>query len=252
MHPILFRIGSVEIRSYGFFVALAVVVAFYLLHKEARRKNFYADKMLDMELIIVVFGIIGARLLHVLVNLDFYTKEVFSIFLLWGGGLAIYGGIISAVVAGWVFAIKKGMPFWETADFIIPYIVLGQSIGRIGCFLNGCCFGRPAALPFLGVIFPGDTIFRYPTQIYASVALLGVFVILRIIQQKPHFAGCIFFLYLALYTTQRFFIDFLRGDNPTYALGLTISQIISIIIFLIVLFPLMLKITLRPRLRARK
>ena len=236
MHPILFEIGPITIRSYGVLVACAFFVGFFLLYKEAGRRNFYADKILDLGLLILIFGVIGARALHVLVNFDFYKSNLPDIFFIWKGGLAFYGGLILAILASWLFILKKKLPFWKTTDFIAPYIALGQSIGRIGCFLNGCCFGKSAPLSFLGVIFPSDTIYRYPTQLYASFALLCIFVILRLIQKKPLFSGFVFMAYLILYATQRFFIDFLRGDTSRYALNLTVSQIISIIIFAIAIF----------------
>ncbi|UCD55032.1 MAG: prolipoprotein diacylglyceryl transferase [Candidatus Omnitrophota bacterium] len=224
MHPILFEIGPVTVRTYGVLVACAFFIGFSLLYEEARKQNFYPDKILDLELLILIFGIIGARALHVLVNFDFYRENLPDIFFIWKGGLAFYGGLISAILASTVFILKKKLPFWKTADFVIPYIALGQSIGRIGCFLNGCCFGKPAP-------FSGHTIYRYPAQLYASLALLCIFVILRLIQKKPLFTGFVFTAYLILYATQRFFIDFLRGDTSRYALNLTVSQIISIVLF---------------------
>ena len=114
------------------------------------------------------------------------------------------------------------MPLWKTADFIIPYVALGQSIGRIGCFFNGCCYGKPM-----------NALENFPTQIYAALALVIIFVILKIAQKKSFFAGFIFILYLVLYSVQRFFIDFLRGDTPRYYLNLTASQLISIVVLVI-------------------
>ena len=231
MHPILFEIGPLTIHTYGAVVALAFLTGFLLLSAEARRKNFYPDKILDIELVILVFGMIGARILHVLVNFDFYARNPLDILMIWRGGVAFYGGLIMAIAASWIFILKNRMPFLKTADFIIPYIALGHAIGRIGCFLNGCCFGKPAAAMWPGVVFPNDGVFRHPTQIYASCALLFIFVILKIAGEKPHADGSVFVLYLVLFGVQRFLIDFLRGDNPTYALGFTVSQFISIGLF---------------------
>lgn len=150
---------------------------------------------------------------------------------IWKGGLAFYGGLLLAIPVSIIFMIKNKMPVLKTADLIAPYLALGHSIGRIGCFFNGCCFGKPVVYKFLGVTYPFDTIPRYPTQLYAVFCLLLIFVILRVMQNKPRFSGFIFSMYLILYSTQRFFIDFLRGDNPTFSFGLTISQIISLFIF---------------------
>lgn len=235
MHPILFEIGPVVIRTYGVFIAVAFLVSFLLLYKEAKDRNFYPEKILDLEFLILVSGVIGARALHVLVNLNFYSKNLPDIFLLWRGGLAFYGGLILAIAAAWVFIRKKNLPLWETVDLIAPYSALGQSIGRIGCFLNGCCFGKPASAHFLAVTFPGETVPRQPTQIYASLTLLLIFVILKLARERAPFSGFVFGLALLLYSAQRFFVDFLRADNPTYIFDLTVSQIISVIVFVVAL-----------------
>lgn len=228
MHPILFQIGPLAIRSYGVFIATAFLTGFWLLYAEAKRRSFYPDKIRDMEFYILVFGIVGARALHVLVNLDHYAPDVFLIAKLWHGGLAIYGGLIFGIIAGWVFIAKNGMPLFATGDLVIPYVALGQAIGRIGCFFNACCFGKVAANPALGVIFPGDSVARYPTQLYAAAALLAIFVFLKLAGQKKPRSGFLFASYLMLYAAQRFAIDFLRTDTPRYLFGLTVSQFLSV------------------------
>ena len=222
MHPVLFEIGPFTLRSYGALIALAFFVGYFLLYRDAKKKNFYPNKILDLELVMLIFGILGARALHVLVNLGYYRENVIDTFLLWRGGLAFYGGLILAVLASWIFIVKNKMPRWETADLIIPYVALGQAIGRIGCFLNGCCFGKDG----------------HPTQLYASLALFCIFTILKRAQKNTPFAGFIAGLYLLLYSLQRFFIDFLRGDTPRYYLNLTASQLISIGVLALAIFVL--------------
>jgi len=228
MYPTLFKIGPLTIHTYGVIIAIAFFTGFYLLYKEAVSKAYYPEKILDLELVILVSGIIGARLLHVVVNPHFYSANPFDVFFIWQGGLAVYGGLIIAIVSSWVFILKNRMPLQKTADLVIPYIALGQSIGRIGCLFNGCCYGKYVTSSCPGIIFPPDTVPRYPTQVYASLALLLIFVILKIFGGRPRIQGSVFTLYLFLYGGQRFLIDFLRGDNPTYILGLTVSQVISI------------------------
>ncbi|MBL7157615.1 MAG: prolipoprotein diacylglyceryl transferase [Candidatus Omnitrophica bacterium] len=220
MHPILFEIGPFTLRSYGVLIALAFFVGYFFLYREAGRKNFYPDKILNLELVILISGILGARALHVLVNLDYYRANLLDIIFFWKGGLAFYGGLILAVLASWAFIVKNKMPRWETADFIIPYVALGQAIGRIGCFFNGCCFGKDG----------------HPTQLYAAFALFCIFVILKLTRKNEPFTGFVAGLYLLLYGLQRFFIDFLRGDTPRYALNLTASQLISVGVLLLAAF----------------
>jgi len=231
MHPILFEIGPVTIRSYGALVACAFLVGFALLYAEAKRRNFFPDKILDLELCIILSGLVGARALHVLVNLSYYRNNIFEIFLIWHGGLAVHGGLFLAILAGWLFILKNKMPLRQTGDLIAPYIALGQSIGRVGCFLNGCCYGKEAMFSFLGISFPGEATYRYPTQLYASLFLLLIFVILKIAGERVHVAGTVFAAYVVYYSMQRFLIDLLRDDLPRYAAGLTITQFIGIAFF---------------------
>lgn len=204
---------------------------FFLIYREAKRINHYPDKILDMEIWILLAGVIGARALHVFANFSHYINDPISMLYIWKGGLAFYGGLILAILVSIIFMIKNKMPVLKTADLIAPYLALGHSIGRIGCFFNGCCFGKPVTHKFLGVTYSFESIRRHPAQLYAAFCLLLIFVILRIIQKKPKFSGFVFSTYLLLYSTQRFFIDFSRGDNPIFSLGLTISQSISLVIF---------------------
>lgn len=232
MHPVLFKIGNLTVTSYGVLVAAAFFIGFSLLFAEAKRKKFYPEKIPDLELCILVSAVLGARILHVLADFSYYANRPAEIIMVWRGGLAIYGGIAAGLFVGWLFILKNRMPLWETADFVMPYIALGQSIGRIGCFLNGCCFGKEAIDAHLSVSFPGEMVLRYPTQVYAALALLCIFIVLKFAGKKSFFSGCVIGLYLVLYSLQRFFIDFFRGDNPIYLFGLTISQMMSIVVFL--------------------
>jgi len=233
MHPVLFELGPITVRSYGVCVALAFLTGFTLLHIETVRKNFYPEKILDLNLLILVSGIIGARALHVIVNFDFYSQNPLGMLAVWRGGLAFYGGLIVAIFVSLWFLLRNGIPVLAAADFYAPYVALGQAIGRIGCFLNGCCYGKPVAAGYPGVFFPGESFARYPTQVYASLALLLIFFALSLARRKKFFPGFVMGLYLLLYSAQRFIIDFLRGDNPTYIYGLTVSQIISIFVFIL-------------------
>jgi phosphatidylglycerol:prolipoprotein diacylglycerol transferase len=144
------------------------------------------------------------------------------------GGLVWYGGLTFAIIFGVVYLKIKKQPILAILDLISPYIALAQSIGRIGCFLNGCCFGK----------YWQELNIRYPTQVFSSLSLLFIFLILKILYEKRDGflilskKGNIFFLYLAFYSTKRFFIEFLRGDTQPFILNLTIFQIISIAIFI--------------------
>lgn len=238
MHPILFQFGPFKIYSYGLAVACAFLVAAYLASREARRQNFPAEKMLNLCLYAVIAGIIGARLLYVLQNYNFYLQYPQKIIMLYRGGLSFYGGLILATIFVIVYLKRQNLPIAQNLDIIAPYLALAQSIGRIGCFFNGCCYGKPTTA-FFAVYFPGENIPRHPVQLYNSLNLLLIFVLLRTVQSKADkrakIGGRIFLLYCLFYSLMRFFMEYLRGDNLRIFANLTAHQLISIFIFLLCL-----------------
>jgi phosphatidylglycerol:prolipoprotein diacylglycerol transferase len=231
MHPILVKIGPFSIYSYGMMIALGFSLAAYLMYTRAREFGLTGDNVVDMLVLVLIGGLIGARLLYVALHPAYYAARPIEILDFSKGGLVWYGGFLSGLLAFFLYAHFKKLRFWDVGDFIVPYVALAQSLGRIGCFLNGCCFGSaaPASFP-LGVAFPDITGLRHPTQLYSSLALLGIFVILRFLQDRRHFAGEVFLLYCVLYSAKRFLMEFLRGDNPHLLFGLTLSQAISVLV----------------------
>lgn len=236
MYPLLFEFGPFKVYSYGFFVALGFIVSTYLAGLEAQKKNIHPEKILNLALGLVISGILGARLLYVLQDLKFYINYPGEILMLHRGGLSFYGGFILATIFAVFFLKRQNLAIFKTFDMVCPYLSLAQAIGRIGCFLNGCCYGKPTSSVF-SVYFPGEDIARHPTQLYSSMGLLSMFIILRIFQakadEKSHFAGQIFLLYCLLYSFMRFFMEYLRGDNPGVWADLTIHQLISAGVFAI-------------------
>lgn len=229
MFPILFKAGPFCVYSYGMMVAIGFCVVTFLVYHRAAIFGVDKDKMVDYLILILVTGIIGARILYVIINIGYYLKNPIEIFYLSRGGLVWYGGFIAAFMASSWFVRLKRMDLWDVADLMAPYLALGQAFGRIGCYLNGCCFGIAAPANF---IF-GD---RHPTQVYAAILLLVIFAYLFRMQERRRFAGEIFMAYCMLYPVKRFIIEFLRGDNPKIFLGLTISQLISLAIFTAAVF----------------
>ncbi len=230
MHPILFRFGPITLYSYGLMVALGFITATLLAARTAPKFGIAPDRINTLSLIILISGIIGARALYILLNLKDFISDPVEIFMISHGGLVFYGGAVVSFLSGAAYSKISKMPVLDTADLIAPYIALGHSIGRIGCFLNGCCFGKPAAI-FLGVAF-GDGVIRYPTQIYSSVCLLLLYMFLRVCLEFRQFRGQIFFLYIIFYSAGRFYIEFLRGDSPIVAFNLTVFQLISLALLL--------------------
>ena len=237
MHPILLKVNSLNVYSYGFMVALGFAVAVFLMCASAGKFNLNKDRVIDLSILVLVAGVIGARLLYIILNLKYYIANPLEIPQLSKGGLVWYGGFLAAIAAMIIYVRRKGLGFLAVADFFVPYLALAQAFGRIGCFLNGCCYGieAPPGYP-LAVIFPQDFCSRHPTQIYAALALILMYIILRLWQEKPHFTGEIFLAYCMLYSVKRFLIEFLRGDNPRVVLGLTLSQATSTAVFFVSLF----------------
>ncbi len=229
MYPVLFKIGPVSVYSYGAMLALAFLVVAFLARRRAFTLGMDGDAILDLCIWLIVSGFLGGRLLFILLNLDYYRENPLDTLKLWQGGLVWYGGLIAAVAVAIIFLSAKRMPILKTGDLMMPYVALGQSIGRIGCFLNGCCYGKATALP-IGVTFSAAQGPVHPTQLYESAAMLIVFLILR---KRVPGNGRTFFLYLMMYSVIRFLIEFLRGDNPAIMMGLTISQVISVIVLVV-------------------
>ncbi|MDD5174247.1 MAG: prolipoprotein diacylglyceryl transferase [Candidatus Omnitrophica bacterium] len=234
MHPIIVKIGSIYIYSYGLMVAVGFAVATLLAYRHADDFGISRDKVIDLGIVMLIGGIVGARIVYIALNFQYYMENPLEIINLTRGGLVWYGALISGmIIAAW-FLKKNKISFWAAADLFAPYIALAQAFGRIGCFLNGCCYGSVAPAGFmLNVIFPGESVCRYPTQIFSAIGLLLIFVILRIWQKRRHFGGEIFLGYGLLYSIKRFGVEFFRGDYPKILYGLTISQLISVAIFVV-------------------
>ncbi|MFH1190212.1 MAG: prolipoprotein diacylglyceryl transferase [Candidatus Omnitrophota bacterium] len=234
MHPILFKIGPVTVYSYGVMVAAAFGVVAFLIYRRAPKFGIEGGVMIDYLTLMLVSGVAGARILYVLLNISHYKACPIEILDLSKGGLVWYGGFVSAVLMSIWFSMKRGIDFWSVTDLFAPYIALGQAFGRIGCYLNGCCYGIPAPHGFI----LGET---HPTQIYSSILLFIIFIILIKWQDVRRFKGEIFIGYCMLYSFKRFLVEFLRGDNPRIFMSLTMSQLISAAVLAAALFVLKIK-----------
>lgn len=231
MKPVLIEIGYFTIYSYGLMLAIGFILATAFAMRAANKNGINAGKILDLCLFILITGIIGSRILYVALNWPYFSANPADIILLNKGGLAIYGGFALAIPASVWFIKKSNLPFWKTADLLSPYIALAQSVGRIGCFLNGCCYGKPTDI-FLGVYFPGKIFKVHPAQLYSAAGLFIIFLILTSSYKKRRSDGTVFLLYLILYSVFRFFIEMLRGDTNQLVFGLTLFQCLSLVLFL--------------------
>ena len=162
-------------------------------------------------------------------NLKFYLSDPLEIIMLQHGGMSWFGGLIfGSFAACWMIKRAK-LNLLETLDLLAPFVALGQAIGRIGCLLNGCCYGKVSRW---GLYFPSQDQVLIPTQLYSSLLLLLIFYILRTLQERKHLAGQIFYSYLFLYALKRFGIEFLRNDTPKLIFSLSLFQLLSIPVFI--------------------
>ncbi len=221
MFPIICKIGPVTIYAYGAMFAAAVMLCTFLLSRDAGKVGIQQDVIFDLAFWVIAAGILGARLFYIFLHPEFFRENPLEIIMLQNGGLAWQGGLIFASVAGVMFLKKKGLSLGVMLDLAAPYAALGQSIGRIGCFLNGCCYGKEVAW---GIFFPVHHAHLHPTQLYLSFGLLILFFVLKKYQKAPHRVGGVFTVYLFLDALLRFVVEFFRADHDVLAFGLSIFQ----------------------------
>lgn len=229
MFPVLVKFGPLTIYSYGVAMAVAVFIALSLFLEEAKRQGYVKDAIVDLGMITVVSGIVGARLLYIGLNFSFFMEHPEEIIMLHHGGLAILGGIVFGVLAVYVFCRKKKLSFLKIADLLVPFVAFAQAIGRIGCFFNGCCYGIPSRY---GFYFPVHDAVLVPSQLISSFLLLVLYVVLRATQRRAHSAGSVFARYIIFYSVLRFFVEFIRGDSLKPFFGFTIFQLFCIVFFM--------------------
>lgn len=223
-------------------MALAFIVGLWTASRRGLREGIPAEKIFDIGPWLIIGTIIGARALHVVTywQEEFAGQPFWEVFAVWQGGLVFYGGLIGATLAACMYARLKQIPVWKLADVLAPSIALGYVFGRIGCFLNGCCYGRACSLPW-AVTYPADnpnhppTFPVHPTQLYDSLMNLALYVGLAWLYRHKKFNGQVFAAYLLCYAVTRSIAESFRGDySPLHihsALHLTPGQLVSIGIF---------------------
>lgn len=221
MHPDVIRYGFLHIRSYGLMLAIAFLVGTWLALREARRLAMDEDKLVSVILATLVSGVLGARALYVLEHIEEFRGGWGSVLAIWQGGLTLYGGIAAGTVVGLLLARRMGMPVWTVADALAPSVALGTMFGRIGCFLNGCCYGKPTHLPW-GVTYPPDSfpglefgnVPVHPAQLYFSLAGLVLFVFLWSLRKRLVIPGQLFWVFVGTFGLMRAVLDFTRAYEP--------------------------------------
>ncbi|HPN72732.1 MAG TPA: prolipoprotein diacylglyceryl transferase [Candidatus Omnitrophota bacterium] len=226
MHRILFSMGPVTFYSYGFCVAIGVALAVLFSVRQAGKEGIKQSDALDILTVMILGGIAGGRLLFVLINRELYAEDPLRAFNLSEGGMAFQGALFLSLVSGAVACFLKKISFLKFSDVVAPYLALAHSVGRIGCFMNGCCYGKPV-VSGISVMFPGDTVRRIPIQLYSSAGLFSIFLLLLLIGKRKKFDGYLLSMYLMMYAALRFILDNFRGDDLVRVNDITLSQVIS-------------------------
>lgn len=236
MDNVAFNLLGFDIYWYGILAALGFILAFGTASRRAPRAGIKGDDVFNLAPWIIVGAIIGARFLYVV---SYWDKEfagqpwtrIFNM----RSGLVYYGGLIGASLATIIFCRRARVKLWTMADVMAPSIALGHAFGRVGCFMTGCCYGRPSDLPW-AVCFPHDHVTKgvpvHPTQLYESGLNLAFYVGLAWLFQRRKFDGQVFAVYLIGYALLRTLTESFRGDYTRYYLGgiATPGQTVSIII----------------------
>lgn len=239
MYPVLCRLGPFSIYSYGFMIAIAFIAGILVSLRCARHEGIEESSVMDLSLYVIIAAIVGARLLYVIGQWNVYRNDPLEILMVQKGGLVFLGGLILAILTVITYSMIKRIDIYKLLDALTPGTALGYSLGRIGCFLNGCCFGLPTKLPWgiifppaslAGSTFPGEPL--HPTQLYSTALIFLVFLFLLWLYRSKRFDGQIFFWGLVLYSIERFIIESLRY-SPSHWLGLTPMQWMVIFLFII-------------------
>ena len=226
MDPVAFTLFGLDVRWYGIIISTAIIIGAILAFKEARRIGFDEEDLIDALLFAIPISVLGARLYYVAFTWDYFRQNPKQILHFRGGGMAIHGAIIAAVITVIIFSKKRKLDFWEITDICAPSIILGQAIGRWGNYINQEAYGTPTDLPW-GIIINGVKV--HPTFLYESIWNLGVFIFLIWYRKnKSKVNGETFLLYVALYSLGRFFIEGLRTDSLMLG-SIRIAQLISMV-----------------------
>ena len=238
MYPLLLELGVINLYTYGVLLAAAYIIGLQYATVRARARGLDANRVMDLGIYIIISALVGAKLLLIIVDFDHFRQDPLTI--LRSGGV-FYGGFILAVSVAFWFVRRHAMPLWTTCDAFAPGIVLGQAVGRIGCLMAGCCYGKQTELPW-GITFTNTLaaanvgtpleVSLHPTQLYESGAALLILGILVFIERRGHgFAGRTFWSYLLLYPMARFIIEFYRGDPRGTVFDIvSTSQFVSLLL----------------------
>ena len=248
MHPVLLKLGRLEIYAYGVMLAISFLLGIYWAANRAEKRGIRKDYVMDLSILVVIAAIAGSRFLYVVTHLEEFRGrwlDTISPFQSTGAigiaGLSMLGGVVLALAVVIGYCLWRKIDILKLFDVFAPSFALGLFITRIGCFLNGCCFGKACDLPW-GVAFPvispaGATlpgVHIHPTQLYSSLYGLAILIILVLLDRRQRFDGFIGAMFFILYGISRFLVDFVRYYEESVqvhfgSVALTINQVISIL-----------------------
>jgi phosphatidylglycerol:prolipoprotein diacylglycerol transferase len=240
------QIGPMTLHTYGVLLAVAFLAGLWVAARQARRDGLDSARITDMAIYVLIGGLLGAKLLLLIVEWPYYMKNPRDIWSLVQSGGVFYGGLLGALPVAFWYARRHQLDGWRTADVLAPGVAIGQCLGRLGCFAAGCCYGRPTSVRW-AVRFHDEYAARevgtpldvplHPTQLYESAAALLIFLGLLWLARHKRFQGQIALAYVALYAVVRFVIEYYRGDaarGTVFGGALSTSQFIAILMVLAV------------------
>ncbi|WP_243290515.1 prolipoprotein diacylglyceryl transferase [Bacillus sp. FJAT-47783] len=247
---VAFELGPIQVYWYGLIIGFGALLGLWLAVRESERRGLHKDLFVDLVLIALPLAIVGARTYYVLFQWDYYSQNLADIPKIWQGGLAIHGGLIAAILTGYVFARVKNVSFWKIVDIAAPSIILGQAIGRWGNFMNQEAHGGPVTREFLENLHLPDFIinqmyingqYYHPTFLYESIWNLIGFVILLSLRKVNLRQGELFLSYVIWYSIGRFFIEEMRTDSLMLTESLRIAQVVSISLIVVAVLILIIR-----------
>lgn len=239
MFPDLFSIGPFTLHTYGLFVAGGFLAGLMAAIHLGKAEGIKPQQTMDIGFLMIVAAIVGSRLLYIVINISHYLERPMDVLKIWQGGLVFSGGIVGVVLTAIWYTRRHRLSFWKIADIWAPPMVLGQAIGRIGCLMAGCCYGKPTGSRW-GVVFTDPhslaplNIPLHPTQLYSSALNFIIFFILLALRRKKAYHGQVFLWLLVLHSTARLFVERFRGDDRGTIFGseMSATQLVTLMILI--------------------
>lgn len=238
MHQILFYIGDFPVRSFGVMLSLGILAGLLTSYYVAKAQGRFQEEVIDLAFYAILAGLLGARLWEVIFSWDYYGSHLLEIPVIWNGGISVQGAVVGGLLAVIWYCRKQKIGLWPMLDTLAPGVLVGQAIGRLGCFLNGCCFGVPHQL---GVVYPAGTdayhtfgaVPLFPAVLLEAAWDVLILVLLLAVYKRKPFDGFIALGYFILYSMGRFVLEFWRADSLRTFMDLKAAQMSSVVTIII-------------------